>query len=462
MNPAPDPLAEARAFLASLPDFESGRVAAAHAMGLERMRALLALLDHPDREMLVVHLAGTKGKGSTSAMIAAALTKAGATTGLYTSPHLVEMRERIRVNGIAISADELAAQVLQTVKPAAERLDNQIGTGPLHFEAELAIALCYFRQQHVQVAVLEVGLGGRLDATNAVSDPALSVLTTIGYDHMAILGHTLTEIAAEKAAIVRRGGQVVCAPQPPEAMEVIERVCQERGAQLITIGPNADWTWQIMHSDRSGLLLHVDGQHGIVYDKLGVALMGRHQAINATVAVAALHVLMSSIPAVTPRAVRAGLAAVYWPGRCQIVGEDPIVLLDGAHNIESAQALAQVMDDLALPQPIVLIIGSSVDKDMSAIAAPLVYRVTLTLATQSSHPRAATPEAMVAAVNAARFDAQVRAVGTPMEALTLARRIAGSGGSIVATGSLHLVGDLLDGLGLNPATQSILGAVTQL
>ncbi len=453
--------AHALAYLDALPDFERGTAGANHAYGLERMRALLEVLDHPDRAMRIAHVAGTKGKGSTCAMLASMLRAAGRRTGLHTSPHLVTFQERIVVDGQVIPLDLLADLVLSVLKPAAERVERDLGQAPLHFEQVLALALLYFRVCDVQDAVLEVGLGGRLDATNAVDDPAISVITTIGYDHMQILGTTIEEIAAEKAAIIRPHGAVVSAPQLPAALAVVRERCRQQGATLTLAGSvshaqavhhdasvTLDWCATVEQSTLDGLELALAGP-GALYPHLHVALAGEHQATNAAVAVATLHQLWQ--PDLPPRSsIYTGLTSVVWPGRLQVISNAPLTILDGAHNLESATALATALAQL-LPStmPLTLILGISRDKDLPNVVGPLLQgplsgRITHIFVTQSSHARAAASEHVAAAVVAAGGPPPEIA-SHPMGALERALSVTSTEGAIVITGSLHIVGDVLRG-----------------
>jgi dihydrofolate synthase/folylpolyglutamate synthase len=463
-------LAAALDYLDGLPDFERGTAGAGRGYGLDRMRRLLAELDHPERAVRIAHIAGTKGKGSTAAMLAAMLRAAGRRTGLYTSPHLVSFRERIVVDGAPIGDDDLGRLVLDVVRPAAARVEQALKEAPLHFEQVLGLALVYFCEQGVQDAVLEVGLGGRLDATNAVDETAVSVIITIGYDHMQVLGHRLEEIAAEKAAIIRPGGLVVCAPQQPAALAVVRARCREQHATLTLAGvpatrpgdgddpvPNLDWTAMIAESTLAGLRLTLRGP-GVVYDDVRVALAGRHQATNAAVAVAALHALWQQEPsrlmgegaaALPPReSIYAGLTGVVWPGRLQVFDRAPLVVLDGAHNRESAEVLAEALAELLPPAaPLTLVLGISRDKELVRVAAPLLGgllagRTRHVLVTRASHARAAPPEEVAAAVLTAGGPAPEIAEDPPA-ALALAHALTPSDGVIVVTGSLHVVGDLL-------------------
>ena len=421
--------AEALDYLRSFPDWELGTASSGETYTLERMRRLLGMLGHPDRAYPIVHVVGTKGKGSTAAMVASVLEASGYPCGLFTSPHLVEYRERVRVAGLPIPLDDLSAIVDEALRPAVDQLRAAGERTPLHFELWCALAFDYFRRRGVAVAVVEAGLGGRLDATNAVERTALTVVTTLGYDHMAVLGNTLTEIAAEKAAVIRSGGQVVSAPQAPEALVVLERVCREREAVLTLVG--GDWRVERVREQTGGTAFDLLTAAGEGYRGLWVPLAGAHQAVNAATAVVALDRLRRRFPALDERAIRQGLAGVRWPGRLQTAARDPLVLLDGAHNQESASALASALRQLYPGARFVLVVAVFRDKDAATILAPLLPLAARVIATATDHPRA-----LPAADLASRIRAVSEQSGTmaPVEeapsvaaALDRARRLAGAG-----------------------------------
>jgi len=447
---------EALAYLHAFPDFERG-TAGEEILTLDRMRRLLELLDHPDRAYGIVHVVGTKGKGSTAAMIASCLRTAGYRTGLFTSPHLVDDRERIRVAGALIPPNALTEIVDDTLRPAVDRLRATGERTPLHFELQCALAFEYFRRDGVQVAVVEAGLGGRLDATNAVSNVAETVITTIGYDHMAVLGDTLDLIAAEKAAVVRPSGRVVSAPQPPDALAVVERVCYEREATLSLVG--RDWRVEdvVEHTDET--VFDLSGP-GMRYDRLNVPLTGAHQAINAAVAVAALSDLRRDYPRLDDTALRRGLAATRWAGRLQIVACDPLVILDAAHNRESAAALAGALQRLYPGQSFVLVVAVFRDKSVRDVLTSLLPLAAHVVVTAADHPRA-LPSADLAAATRALVDENreswldrgvleardsgilIERAPSVAEALERARALAGPTGRVLVTGSLRAVGEAM-------------------
>ncbi len=455
---------EALAYLHAFPDFERG-TAGEEILTLDRMRRLLELLDHPDRAYGIVHVVGTKGKGSTAAMIASCLRAAGYRTGLFTSPHLVDDRERIRVDGALIPPDALAAIVDDTLRPAVDRLHASGERTPLHFELQCALAFERFRRAGVQIAVVEAGLGGRLDATNGVSTVAETVITTIGYDHMAVLGDTLERIAAEKAAVVRPSGRVVSAPQPPDALTVVERVCYEREAALSLVG--RDWRVEDVVEHTGDTVFDLSGP-GIRYDGLRVPLAGAHQAVNAAVAVAALSDLRRDYPRLDDAALRRGLAATRWAGRLQTVARDPLIILDAAHNRESAAALAGALQRLYPNQPFVLVMAVFRDKSARDVLTPLLPLASHIVVAAADHPRALPSNDLAAAIQTLvdedlearlgrgflvspdRGIPKSRASGILIEeapsvaaALERARALAGPAGRVLVTGSLRTVGEAM-------------------
>ena len=395
-------------FLLSLSDWE--RLPAAEAAGggalavvqareaarfnLERVRSLLARLGDPHLDRGTVHVAGTKGKGSIAAMIASVLRAAGLRTGLYTSPHLHRMTERIVVDGEAISFDDfgrLSGPLREAVE--AENADGRHGQVTT-FEALTALAFLYFRERAVQWQVLEVGLGGRLDATNVVDDKAVCVITPISLEHTAVLGDTVAEIAAEKAAIVTPGATVVMGLQRESAAEAIRRTCVERGAHLVEVAQACALTRQGFSSDGQAFKLRTP--HATY--SLRLPLLGRHQLENAATAVLAVESLSGRGLDVSEEALRRGLEEVRWPARLEIIRRRPLVVLDGAHNVDSVRRLVQAMQEYLSYGRAIIVAGFSADKDIGAIAAELeaLPRLDRVIATRSPHPKAAPPTAVAA------------------------------------------------------------------
>ena len=404
--------------------------------GLERIEALLEAIGNPERSFRIVQVGGTNGKGSVSAMLAAILEAAGSRVGLYTSPHLCDLGERIRVNGRPIPEADLVDGV-EAIGTLVARLDATM------FEAVTALALDHFARAAVDVAVLEVGMGGRLDSTT-VGEPVAEVIARIDYDHQAYLGATLAEIAAEKAAIIR-SGVAFASSQEPAAEDVLVRRAREAGVPLLLEGRE-------LHACTRGFTL--EGQRmdlrgpGWQLDDVWCRLLGAFQPGNALLAAAAARHLGAGAAA-----IRRGLARVEWPGRFQVAARDPLVILDGAHNPGGARALARSLTEYFPGQPLTMVIGVSVDKDQRGILDALAPLATRLILTGYSSPRAASPTGLRAHLPA--DDPRVEVAASPREALALA--LGGERTPIVCVaGSLFLIGEIL---AQAPEKQDILGGV---
>ena len=406
---------------------------------LRRMEALLQRLDNPHLSTKAVHIAGSKGKGSTSAMIAAGLQAASYKTGLYTSPHLVTLRERIQVDGKPILKRELESLVAR-MRPHVEAVDHDKTYGELStFELLTAAAFMQFQQKAVDFQVLETGLGGRLDATNVVT-PEVCIITSISLDHTEVLGDTLARIAAEKAGIIKPGRPVVSSAQAEEAAQVIREACQKKGARLISVG--SDIVWRKLDSNLSGQSLEVQGLKGSY--RITIPLLGAHQLQNAAAAVGALEVL-----GVPRKSIEAGLAKTDWPGRLQILRRRPLLVVDGAHNRDSASKLKEALKEYFHFDRLILIIGTSADKDVSGIIEELAPLANTVIVTRSRHPRATKPE--ILAGEFARLGVQAERAEDVAGAVAEAQGKAGRGDLICATGSLFLVAEVIEYVkGLHP------------
>jgi len=404
---------------------------------LRRMGELLARLGNPHLKARSVHIAGTNGKGSIAAMVASALGASGYTTGLYTSPHLNCLNERIRVDGELISDEELVALV-ERLKPEVEAVDQEATYGRLTtFEFLTALAFAHFEQKGVDFQVLEVGMGGRLDATNVI-DPEVCVITSISFDHMDVLGDTLAEIAAEKAGIIKPGSIVVTSPQPDEVAGVIKETCRGCGAQLIMVG--SDVTRQGLGFDLARQLLRVEGRKGSY--ELSIPLLGQHQLDNAATAVAALEVLAGKGLNISREGIINGLGRVSWPGRLQILSHHPLVVVDGAHNIDSARRLKQSIEQYFDFDRAILVIGTSCDKDIASIVSELLPLFDKVIVTRSRHPRAMAPAPLVAEF--ARHGVKAQAVEGVPSALSQALALAGDKDLLCVTGSLFVVAEAIE------------------
>jgi dihydrofolate synthase/folylpolyglutamate synthase len=385
---------------------------------LERTRKLLDILGAPDRSMTSVLIAGTKGKGSTAAFLASILSARGVRAGLYTQPHLQSYRERIRVDGVAIGSSKLAHEVDVLREAVANLRSRHSDAGePTTFELTTALALHHFAVSGCAVAILEVGLGGRLDATNAV-DPAVSVITPISRDHLAILGPTLTHVAKEKAGVLRHGRPAFIAQQSAEPESTLLAVAEALGADATVVRP--------------------------LGNEVRLALAGDHQRMNAALAVAAAGALPGA--SIEERAIAAGLRRVCWPGRFEIVRGSPTFVLDGAHNDASAEAFAHTLTAYVGDRPVTLVVGMHADKEVEAVLRPLGSIASRAVATRSQSPRA-LPADDVAAF--CRQLGMTTVVDTSVAgAIARARDLSSDVAVIAVTGSLAVVGEARDALGL--------------
>jgi len=405
---------------------------------LTNMHAFMTMLGDPHRRLRAVHVAGTKGKGSTCAMMASVLQTAGYNVGLFTQPHLHTFRERIQVDGRLISEDEMVA-LLERLKPFIAELPD-----PSTFEIMTAMAFQYFAEQEVDFAVIETGLGGRLDTTNVI-EPLVSVITSISYDHTYILGDTLEEIAGEKAGIIKDGKPVICAPQKPVAEQVIVEVCQERNAPLVLLG--RDWLWERTEADMHGQGLRVTSKMaesgGLLKDgetrEFSILFLGPYQLVNATTAIATLDELHRQGVDLSLRHVSDGLRSAHWPGRLEILSRNPLLVVDGAHNVDSVQ---RMMDTLVEDLPydrLIVVAGFSADKNIAGMMGELTSLADELILTKSVHPRSAEPEKIAAQAGQAK--ARVTVVNDVSSALWEALKRAGSDDLVCVTGSLFVAAE---------------------
>jgi dihydrofolate synthase/folylpolyglutamate synthase len=426
-----------------------------HKFDLAHMRVLLRAMNHPERMFASVLIAGTNGKGSTAATLASILHASGLKTALYTSPHLIRINERIRINGVEITDDDFA-RLHGKVDRVAERL-VEVGELPWHpsfFEMMTAIAFSQFARERVDVAVLEVGMGGRLDATNVV-EPLVSVIADISLDHQKFLGNTVGEIAREKAGIIRPGGVVVTLPQQPEANDVIGNTILELDAVGVSavqyVPPVSPGTTESRvpstenNSWRSRYPLQVMGKQILVESPL----VGRHQLRNVALAIAAAEELSKKgLAGITAESIERGIRETRWPGRFQVLpARDgwPEIVLDVAHNPAGAWALRSALSGLYDDRPLIFVFGAMRDKatsEMTEILFPLALRV---IATRPDNPRAASPEEIMQAGN--RTGAEIEIVPEVRAALERSRACAEDKAVVVVTGSIYLVGEVIGLLG---------------
>ncbi len=404
---------------------------------LRRVEELLGRIGSPHLKVRSVHIAGTKGKGSVAAMIASALTTAGYSTGLYTSPHLHVYNERIRIDGRLVSNEELVALV-DRLKPEVEAVNRKATYGRLTtFEVTTALGFMHFASQGVDFQVLEVGLGGRLDATNVIL-PEVCVITSISFDHMDVLGNTLAEIAVEKAGIIKRGSVVVTSPLVDEANKVIEEACLNCEAELIRVG--SDVTWRSLGFEPDRQSLQVKGRLGSY--QLSIPLLGQYQLDNAAAAVAAMEVLAEKGFHVSADSIANGLAKVSWEGRLQTLSHHPLLVVDGAHNADSARKLRQALEQYFSFDRAILIIGLSADKNVAGIISELLPLFDKVIVTRSIHPRAMATAPIVAEFD--RHGVEARETDDISVALPLALSLAGDKDMICVTGSLFVAAGAIE------------------
>lgn len=408
---------------------------------LGRMRDFMDRLGSPQNEYKILHVAGTKGKGSVSALCASAIQESGLKVGLYTSPHLQDYAERIQVDGMPISHADLIALV-EEIKPHIAE-SPEITT----FEITTALAFLYFARCGVDTAVIEVGLGGRLDATN-VCTPQVTVITSISYDHTYLLGETLAEIAGEKAGIIKTGIPVVVSPQNTEALQVIKSIAVGREAPLIQVG--VDYLYQQVDKSLGGQRLQVwhksdqarmdryspRGDSGWEPVQLEIPLLGVHQLENAATGYTALRVGRENGIEISDLGIRNGFQNVRWPARFEILRQDPPLIIDAAHNRDSAHKLRIVLDDYYPGIPVVLVFGASEDKDILGMYTELQPRVGQIVTTKSTHPRATDPEQLAEIARGMDFTAISTA--SVEEALDEAELRADGGAIILVSGSVFV------------------------
>jgi dihydrofolate synthase/folylpolyglutamate synthase len=412
---------------------------------LGRIEVLLERLGSPHKAAPTIHVAGTKGKGSVSALCDAALHAAGYRTGFYSSPHLHSFCERIRRDTHPVNKEKFA-RLVQELWPYQEWVKDETDQGPVSlFEYLTAMAFWCFARDQVDFQTIEVGLGGRLDATNVVS-PSVCVITPISLDHTAILGDSLGQIAAEKAGIIKSSSTVVVAPQPPEAQSVIMSACRERNAHPIWVG--VDVTWRKEKSNLSGQSLLVRGRRNEY--ALTIPLLGTYQLENAATAVAALEVLMEQGHPISLKSVRQGFSQVSWPCRMEVLSRSPLVVADGAHNVHSMASLLKSLSKYFDYQRLVLVVGFSRDKSVSDMVELLSVGNPVVFVTRSRHPRSVSPKNL-----AEQFHHQgitkVVETSTVAEATEQARRGAQPGDLVLATGSLFVAAEVREALlGIEP------------
>jgi dihydrofolate synthase/folylpolyglutamate synthase len=425
-------------------------------LGLEKMHHMMQLFGNPERTFRCIHVAGTNGKGSVSAMCAAMLRESGYSVGLYTSPHLVSFTERIRVDDQHIAELDvvrLAAYVREILAA------NPAAPTPTFFEFATLLAFLYFRERQIDWAVIETGMGGRLDATNVVQ-PEVSVLTRIGIDHQAYLGETIVDIAREKAGIMKHGVPVVSAAQEPDVREVLGACANDQGSSIEFYGDG--YSASITQSSWAGLT--IDYRNGVMQiDDIAVPLAGRYQSENAALAIHAVGLAFARLRsakgegdcALQADAVRHGLAKVRWPGRLEVVDTDPLTVIDGAHNPAAAEVLAACITELAPDYDIALVLGILADKNIPGIMSPLLSCAQELFLAEPGSSRAALVDTLAAFARSAGF--QPHLVKDVREAVNAARdwcverqRATGKKVMVLITGSLYTAGEACEAFGVPP------------
>ena len=401
---------------------------------LDRMRDLMRLLGDPQNDYPIIHIAGSKGKGSTAAFTASALRAADYRVGLYTSPHLQDFTERMQVNGVPISKDDFA-KLVEEIKPAVEQVPF-ITT----FELATALGFLHFSRQNVTVAVVEVGLGGRLDATNIIT-PLVSVITSISLEHTAILGDSLEKIAREKAGIVKEGHPLVVSPQKVGVSAVFELIAEEYDVPLTRVGH--DILYRVKKKSIDGQMLEV-WMRNAPKMKLSIPLLGEHQVENAVTAYAALLVARREGLMISSAQIKQGFADTEWAGRFEIWREKPAIVLDSAHNPDSISKLRQTLDEYFPDEKVVLIFGVSEDKKVAEMLEILSPRLEKVIFTKAEHPRAADAEKLLTIARQVGVKAEAitpveDAVAQALEDVNKMRALLLSAGSIFATAAVRAV-----------------------
>ena len=444
-----------RAYQAAL-DFLYGRVNyervlstpySARQFKLDRMRELSQRLGCPDAGLPIVHIAGTKGKGSTASLIASIATSAGLRTGVFSSPHLHRIEERLAIDAEPASAQQLV-ELVEVVRPVVEAMDRchtQEG-GPTYFEITTAMALCHFARQRVDLAVLEVGLGGRLDSTN-ICQPKVAVITSISFDHMAQLGDTLEQIAFEKAGIVKPSVPVISGVAESPAREVIARRCAECDAPLWQVGRDFHFEYfppRLL--DQQASMARVDVEIAPThasYRGLEMDLIGRHQAANAATALATIEQLRQQGWSIAPEAIRLGMRRARCPARIEVIQRKPTVVVDGAHNEASIEALVRTLDESFAKRCKWLVFAAGQDKDIRGMLTRILPCFDQVVFTRyQTNPRSVAPEQLAACARSIGTDERgIHVCSTPLEAWQIARRGLRDDDLLCVTGSFFIAGE---------------------
>ncbi|NLL62077.1 MAG: bifunctional folylpolyglutamate synthase/dihydrofolate synthase [Candidatus Atribacteria bacterium] len=406
-------------------------------LGLNNISGLLSIFDNPHLKTKVIHIAGTNGKGSTAAVLHSILQKANYKVGLYTSPHLVSFQERMKINGEYITQDEVCA-LLKRLKPAIKKIAHTEGyKHPTFFEVVTAMAFLYFYEKNVDFAIMEVGLGGRLDATN-ICRPLVSIVTHLGFDHMEQLGNTLSEIAAEKGAIIKQNTAIISGQQLPEAAQVIEKIAQEKEAPLYIYGEQ--FKAVLENSLLKGNYFNYSGIYYKIIN-LFVPLAGEYQLENASLAIAAAELLNNNGFKINKESIIEGARHAQWPGRFEIIREKPLVILDGAHNPDGVTQFMKNLKRLIPDKNIIAVLGVFQDKDFTAIVKTIVTQINKVILTMADNPRATPTTVLMEEVSRYMDKKHISETNSVAAAIDKALQIAREDEIIIITGSLYTVGE---------------------
>jgi len=417
---------KALTYLNSFIDYEKIGYKNKEAFNLGRIRKLARLFGNPEKSFPAVHIAGTKGKGSTASFVAGILEEAGFRTGLYTSPHLTDIRERVKINGGMIGKNELAYHAGK-IKRKLEK--TRVDFSPTFFEIYTILAFNYFREQKIDYGAIEVGLGGRLDATNIVSS-LVSVIAPVSRDHTRVLGSSLKKIAFEKAGIVKNRSLCISAPQEKEALSIIRKECHSRRAGFFLVGK--DVNFEEVKSDSKKELFNIRGLAG-TYRHLKIRLLGRHQLVNAAAAVGAIEALRKRGVKIPEEAVKKGLEKTVNPARCEVKSKKPFIVVDGAHNRRSARALRQTLKRNFKYKRLILVLGISKEKDIKGILEELLPPADKVILTKAKQARAEDPRSMKKFIKK-----EVIIIDSVEEAVQKARSLALRDDLILITGSFFV------------------------
>jgi len=406
-------------------------------LGLKNINYLLYLLGEPHKKLKIIHVAGTNGKGSTCSLISSILQSNGYKVGLYTSPHLVDFNERIKINHKPIDRKKVS-ELLERIKPSIDKVANTPSHGhPTFFEVITSMAFLYFFEEQVDYLVLEVGLGGRLDATN-VCYPLISVITHIDYDHMDKLGKSLKEIAREKGGIIKPEGIVISSKQYEEAYNEIKKIADEKNSLIYSVGREINY--KIVKSDIKGVVFDLKGIYHD-YNNLHTPLLGRHQAENAVTAITAIEALKIRGANITEKAIRDGLEKVKWTGRLEIIQNNPTLVLDGAHNPSGIKVVRDTLKEIFSYHRLILVLAIFADKDYKKMIQIIASKADLIITTKAKNPRATPPQ--VIAKEAAQYIDKKKIITTENipQAINCALSNSKKDDLICITGSLYTIGE---------------------